>query len=110
MLLALCLIEAKISCYFPDLAHTHKGWLTPMPSLHFGRLDGGTGSSHMLVQGAQWCVLQEALLAVQQGLPGSRCHLPQRQKVIPRKGRGKGGLCNFNLCHNLQEKPHFSWC
>lgn len=52
-------------------------------------------------------MLKEAVLVIQQDLPGSRCHLSQGKKLTPRKGRGKGGLCNFHLYHDLQEKPCF---
>lgn len=94
-----------------------KGWLTPIPSLHFGRLDGGWYVLHAPPGSLATCwyrehngILKEVVLAIQQDLPLSRCHLSQGKKLTPRKGRGKGGLCNFHLYHDLQEKPHFNCC
>lgn len=111
MVLALCLIEAKISCYFPDLTHTKDG----LRLLLFGRLDGGMCSTLPQALAVCWyrehnVMLKEAELAIQQDPPGSRCHLSQGEKLTPRKGRGKGGLCNFRLYCDLQEKPRFYCC
>lgn len=60
--------------------------------------------------GSTMVVLKEAVLAIQQDPPGTGCHLSQGQKLTPRKGRGEGGLCNFHLYHDLQEKPRFYCC
>lgn len=90
----------------------HRGQLTPIPSLHFRRLDGGMHSAPPQAPAARWyrehhVMLKEAVLAIQQDPPGSKCHLSQGKKMkqSPRKGRGKERPCNLCLHHGLEEQP-----
>jgi len=75
----------------------HRGQLTPSSSLGFRGLDGGTRSALPQAPAACWysqhrVMLKEAVLAIQQGLPGSKCHLSWGKKLKQslRKGRRKG--------------------
>lgn len=95
----------------------HRGQLTSIPSLHFGRLGGGLCSA--LPQALPVCwyrehlvMLKEAVLEIQRDPPGSKCHLSQgrKRREEEEKGRGKEGLCNLHLHHGLEELPFLYCC
>lgn len=92
----------------------HRGQLMPISSLHFRKLGGSMRSALPRALAACWysehdVMLKEAVLAIQQDLPGSKCHLSQGKKLkqSPRTGRGKEGRCNLPLYHRLEEQPLF---
>lgn len=60
--------------------------LTPISSLYFRRLDGGMCSALSQTLATCWyrehdVMLKEAVLVIQQNLPGSKCHLSQGKKT-----------------------------
>lgn len=113
-MLALCFIQKKKYQFLLSRSDVHR---RQIPSLRFRRLDGGMHSALSQALATRWyrehdVMLKEAVLAIQQDPPGSKCHLSQGKKLKQslRKGRGRERPCSLHLHHSLEEQPLLYCC